>query len=339
MDEVVTTPTTDSGSPSAAVTTTTPTTETSAAVTPTARPTSMRDAFEKAQASVSAKTGTPTTPATETTATEGKPQATKGPIPFDVHETALKNAREKSAAEAMATWRAQHGWAEQADRTKVEQAIRVADAYNADKANFVRQLLAESAADPQLAAVVRSEAARLLGASRGGSSEADFEPDIPVADANGQIVAQTYSAQKVQAIVARAVQDAMAKEVAPLKQAHEARQASETERQIQSTADAHATTKMATAQKWEGFEAHRAEVAKAYREHPSWSLEEAYLDVLHRVILPSRTRTSEAQTLASLKDKAVAQVQTTTGTAATPGKRPMSPQALAKFMEARAGRR
>lgn len=335
MDEVVTTSATDTSTP-AAVVSTTPTTETPAA-SPPARPTSMRDAFDKAQAKLSAPPGAATTQPAETKTPDGTPTATKGPIPFDVHETSMRNAREKTRAEVETEYQTKYGWVEN-QRSQIEQAVQLANLYSTDKAGYVRQLLSEAANDPTLAPVVRSEAARIMGAHRNDAA-IDLEPDISVSDANGQIVSQTYSAQKVQAIVQKAVQDALAKEVAPLKQAHEATQHREALQQIDATAKTQATEVMGRASKWEGFTEHKKEIAEAFRLNPSWTVEQAYLDVLHRVILPSRDRSSQAQTMASLKDKAVAQVETTTGTAAAPGKKLKTPQDLARFMESRAGRR
>jgi hypothetical protein len=301
--------------------------ETPVVATPApARPTSMQEAFKRAEAKSAAPTGT----ATIQPATDGaSPAITKGPIPFESHETILRNAREKTRAEVMAEVQGKYGWAEHVDRATVEQAVELGKLYSTDKAAFVRQLFGDN---PDRAVV--AEAARFLGQQR-GQTDVDTEPDIPVSDANGQIVARTYSAEKVQAIVAKAVQDAIAKEVGPLKQDHEARQHQAALQQITTTAEAQAKSVMARLSTYDGFQANKAEIAKVFRDHPEFTPEQAYLDVLHRVILPSRDRTSQAQTMASLKDKAVAQVETTTGTAATPGKRPTTPQALARFMASR----
>lgn len=336
MDDVVTTPTTAS-TPAPA----TPTPAETPAVTPPERPTSMRDAFEQVQAKHSATPGTPTTQAAETPTTDGKPAATKGPIPFDVHETSMKNAREKTRADVEAEYRQKYGWADTLDRSAAESGVQIARMFAQDREGFVRQMLHDAVADPTLAPVVRSEAARILNGARGQTSpEIDLEPDNPALyDNEGRQLTQAgYSAQKVQALVQKAVQDALAKEVAPLKQAHDTRVQQEALTQLQSTATADATAAMTEASKWSGFAEHKGEIANVFRANPTWSLERAYLDVLHRVILPSRDRTSQAQTMASLKDKAVAQVETTTTTAASPGKKLRTPQDLARFMESRVRR-
>jgi hypothetical protein len=61
---------------------------------------------------------------------------TRGPIPFDRHEQALKNARETAAAEAIK----QYAWANGYNQQDVETAIGLARRLNGDANGFYQQL-------------------------------------------------------------------------------------------------------------------------------------------------------------------------------------------------------
>ena len=109
-----------------------------------------------AQAFASDAATTPETPAQPEAATTQPAESTetqapvnpsvdaKGPIPFDVHKTALENARTKAVAE----YKEKFGWAEQVDRALYEETAQIGHLYRSDKPAFFRQLLSEAAANP-----------------------------------------------------------------------------------------------------------------------------------------------------------------------------------------------
>lgn len=68
--------------------------------------------------------------------TSGQPETKRGPIPFDVHETALKNAREK-AEKATAE---RYAWANGLDPNDVKEALRIHKMLNGDVRGFYAQL-------------------------------------------------------------------------------------------------------------------------------------------------------------------------------------------------------
>ena len=110
-----------------------------------------------------------------------------GPIPFDVHKTALENARTKAVAE----WEQQYGWAKQVDRQAVADAVRLSQMFANDRAGFVRELMGDNP-PPELI----SEFARQLSGRRGAQAEPqEPQPDLPIQLEDGRVV-HLYSADQ-----------------------------------------------------------------------------------------------------------------------------------------------
>lgn len=148
----------------------------------------------------------------------------KGPIPFDVHETALKNARTKAADEALATYKQDFGWAEQIPRATLDSMVQKVQQISADPIAHIRDLVAEVGSHPQWGPQLRSEAARILGGMR-GAPKVDLEPDLEVRNEQGQVVDTSFSAKKMMAIVQHLVDE----KISPLKQESDQRR-TETQR-------------------------------------------------------------------------------------------------------------
>jgi hypothetical protein len=178
----------------------------SASVTPAERPT-FAQAFASDAAPPSTTQAQPeaaTTQPAESTTTEVPvhPSADKtGPIPFDVHKTALDNARTKAIAE----YKEKVGWAENVDRSLIEETAKIGHLYRSDKPAFFRQLLAEAAGNPETLAVLRSESARFLaGGRQPAAAPVDLTPDIPVVDDQGRVVSHSFSAERVTQLLKQA---------------------------------------------------------------------------------------------------------------------------------------
>ena len=254
-----------------------------------------------------ASTGTATTvPATDATATDattaGQTPAKQGPVPYDVHKAALENARTKYVSERQAEWDQQYGWAKTIDRNAVLEADRLGRLYQTNRAQFVRELIADGEMPPDLV----SEFARVLSSRRGQTTQmaetVDLEPDIPLLDANGQFTGKaTYSAEKVQALLQHAVQQAVTevtKTIAPLQKSHEAL---ESERKTEAR-KSFASTLTTETRKQPHFADHepaiKAEFAKATLRNPDDQMEveaalnRAYLTVLTRDVIPHLQSTS-----------------------------------------------
>ena len=258
-------------------------------------------------------TTTASTPAPASGAPASTPEATAapqepGPIPY---------ARFKEINDQLASLR----WAKDVDRTAIQEAERIGRLYQTDRVGYLRNVIAESLADQDLAPLIRSEAARVLAGARGQAPEPAIEPDIPVYDAQGQLVAQTFSADRVQQIVQRAIQEAIGKEVNPIKQTFAQQQAAvkaaeqrqQTERQINAI--------YSRAEKLPLFKEHDAEIAQAMTKftdaHPS---EQVYL-AWAEVVLPKLDQKSQAKLLGHLQTQAAgASVQPNASTSSAPPK-------------------
>lgn len=334
--ETPTLPTTTE-TPSAAPATSAP----SASPSESPRPKSFEEAFE--QVAAKQDQPAPDQPAAAATAQPGAtpPAGTKpepGPIPFKDHKTILENTRTKAAADAVAQYRQQHGWAETVKREDVEQF----QALMADPVDFGIALIEKLRADPTHGPRLRSHAARTLASGR-SQAPVDLSPDLQVTDANGNVVSESFSAKKVQALIAHAVQDAIGKEIAPLKQDRAARlQAIE---QAQAKEKAEATEKLVVAKTDEALAEIRdildgddslfADVSTAMDAHPTWSVHKAALEVRKAKILPAAEGKATQKALASLQQKAGARTANGAGATGAPAK-PRTVKELEQWLAANA---
>src|SRR3990167_4887959 len=125
-------------------------------------------------------------PAAETTGDVVTPALTPGEPPKERWPDILANRRTKASDEGMAEWKQQYGWAESVDRAAVEEASRIGQLYQQDRAGYLKQLTQEALADPTLAPIIRSEAARVLAGAK--QAQPESEPDIPILDQQGNVV-------------------------------------------------------------------------------------------------------------------------------------------------------
>ena len=303
------------------------------------RPTSASQALTQAAASLSSEAAA--SPETSATGTAPAPDqtgalhpSTEGPIPFPVHKTALENARIKAVEE----WRQQHGWAEQVDRASVLEAERLGSLYRQDRAGYVRQLLTEAAQDPTLAPVVRSEAARILGARH--AQPVDLSPDVPVLDEHGNVVTQTLSADRIQARIDAAVAKALGtfgETVKPLLTEREQRQAeaqaAEQARQLEvDVSDLYAEA-IDVLPHFKEHEVAIAQVMDTIPGDPAKAMRQAW----KQVVGPLLSAKAKADVLDSFNKKVAAQTVDGSGKAASTPARPQNQQELARYMRQLAG--
>lgn len=303
------------------------------------RPATALEAF----AQVTADPSTATDPAAIAQVETGAPAPTdkKGPIPFDVHSKALDNARTKASEEALAKHREQFGWAETVDRSAVEQMQKLGQLYTADRGGYVKQLLAESIADPQLAPIVRSEIARILGSSRQAAAPS-FEPDIPVYDGQGVLVNQTFSAEKVRELITHSVAEALGKEIGPIKQDFEARQATAAETEKQAAFDRELDAIWNKNIELPHFAEYQNEIGKVFAAMPLFEIrdgkkvpispDQALQKSWNQVVGSQLEAKAQAKALDTFKTKAAAQTVDGSGKAASTPKRPRTPAELAAYM-------
>lgn len=277
--------------------------------TPSQRPT-----FEQAFASDAARPTTidaaqpeaPTTQAAEAVdvASATNPSTDKtGPIPFEVHKTALDNARTKARAEV----EAELGWAKNIDRATVTEGARIGHLYQTDKPAFIREILAEAMTSPELAPLVRSEAARALGTK---VATPPSVPDVEILDAQGQVVGN------LREIVQKLSAEMAAKEIAPYKQDLSARQERERAQQEHAKLEKSvSTTYQRAMSSLPQFKEHEAEIAAAMKDIPTHDDAGEEIDPLSavqmawaKVVTPERlAANAQKKVLDDLKTKAGAQ--------------------------------
>lgn len=152
---------------------------------------------------------------TEPGSTSAAAKVSDAPIPLTVHQTAMTNARAKERATVLAEVDREIGWARQVPKESLQRMGDIANQINTDPVAFLNQLTAELSAHPTFGPQLRSTAGRTLATGR----EA-LEPDVQVQDANGRVIAMTYSADMVAKREA-ALKSELLQAVAPLRQAHD----------------------------------------------------------------------------------------------------------------------
>jgi hypothetical protein len=343
--------------PSTPVATTTETTSAAPAIsapstsaTTSERPKSFAEALER-----TATVQEPKSPAQPEAATTAQADATvpnsinpkaevKAP-PQDKWPQILENARVKARDEV----ERELGWARGVPKETMQEWAGIAQRMSQDPIAFLSEFTSELHSHPTYGPQLRSHAARTLATGR-GQAQVDLSPDLIVDDGNGREI-QTFSADRVQAIVQHAVQQAIAKEVQPLKSESEQRRAqaqkAEATKALHAKADdaiASVTDILEITDKMPATDRDRllAATNELVEKDPNWrtdpvrAMEKAARLVWRTHVLPTIEARGEAKALDKLKQKAAGNTASGTGAGATP-KRPTNAKELAAYMRAREG--
>lgn len=260
------------------------------------------------------------TPASASPATEGSgPSAgsvttdatAPGPIPYQRFEEV--NRRMKEAEER---WQGvEQSWGEilKADPRQIREALGWVQRVAADPVSHVAELLGELQNDPRYRPQVASQAARILQGLRTMQPKEDPEPQPDLVAENGTPV---YSAPRLRewrewdGRRSKADLDArLAAELKPLKELQQERQRIALEQRT----NADAAQMYQRAKSWHGFAEHEKDIAEAFKANANWTLQDAYLHVLHTKILPAMPAKAQAQVVADLQSKAAAQTLNPSG--------------------------
>lgn len=247
-----------------------------------------------------------TTPAVPETATATATQTAEkppGPIPFDVHKTALENARTKAAQET----ETKYGWAAaipEQHRDTVGTFYRLMDG---DPTQAVEVLISTIANDPQHAPKLRSLLGRLLGTRQPGQAAPTGgfpEPDTEGVDDQGNRI-PLYSAAKFREAIEH-VKRELSAQVQPLQQDFRTRQqqeqAAQAEADVRRDAQTWAEQRYATISAWPHYKANEAAIAAAMQADPSLTEGDAYISV----VVPKLSSQERQSVVASMHDKAAA---------------------------------
>lgn len=307
----------------------------------------MADAMTQAHAKLTAHPGADTT----------RPAAQPGEPPQERWPTILENARKEAAAQSLK---------QALGNLTAEQARELAPWYQraqADPEGFHINGVLEHP-DPmamldKLVTAIRqkhgpetiaSYAARKLAESRGTQ-----EPEFLIPQADGSIGFDKDAFGRWKQWQAQQVAGELRKEIAPLKADADARKAETQRVATEAKLDHWYRSTLSEAQSWEGMrtadgkpsELSQAVGAELQRD-PVWNDPNATLQdnqmALYRAYIkvasPRQRQQGSAALLTSLKQKAVAQTESPSSAAASPGARPKNPAELARYMEkVAAGRR
>ncbi len=216
-------------------------------------------------ASTGAATTQPADPAAATPTTHGVDPSKTGPIPFDVHTTAIKNARTKGAEEARAQWEQQYGWATQVTPQEFEQIRSMTRHFaSGDVEAGLRSLGEQLRKDPAVEAQLRSYHARELARSRQVQPPAETQM-VQVQLEDGTVVALPRDPQAWLAHQQQQWEAGLDQKLQPLRQTHEELQAARQAQAQQFAVDHFVSTTYADVQTWPGMDSAeaRATVANA----------------------------------------------------------------------------
>lgn len=252
---------------------------------------------------------------------QAAPVATKGPVPFEVHDTAMKNARTKGAQEAEAKFRQQFG-----DPTSLAEITTWARRAATDRVGFLRDVINEALADPQLGPQVMSLAGTTLRGQK--------QPQQPAAAAEAPSVftkgqdGQWYYDPSKQDARDQWLRDQFLAEVDgrvnPLEQAHQTQQERELafERQRQQAAWRDRTLTDVKALPF--FTDHEKDIKAAYAAmpptsgHPAEEAQALYKAYI-QVVGAKRDALAQEKVLANLKRQAGASTLNPAATGAPAG--------------------
>ncbi len=180
-----------------------------------------------------------------------------------------------------------------------------ANQFETDPYTFVDAWVDQLAAHPQYQPQILAKAARLLQSRRGTMASAptpvaeEPQPDVPIADAAGNVTGYTYSAsqqKKWQEWNWNAKQSALDERLKPLEDLRSMVDQAREHATAQQHAAQYATTTLAELRQDPYFTQHEAKVKAALMAHPEWGddVKGAYLHVLRTEVFPTIGTSAEA---------------------------------------------
>lgn len=261
----------------------------------------------------------PTPPDTAAPVAETTAQP-KGPIPYERHESILKNAREKTTAEVTRQFQQQYG-----------PSLELGQRINADPVGTVVGLIQGLAEHPDHGQAVISALARTLGSRRGQAAQ-DQEPQADLQAPDGT---QVYSAERLAQIraydrqqILKEVDQRFDQRVQPLQQREQQRLAVERQTQETQAANDRMARVLEPYKQLLGphFETHKPALRTKTAEYveagydAQTALGLAVSSILHSTVTPARVAESQQQLMAQAVAKS-------TGSTSPPGAAPSAPAA------------
>lgn len=311
--------------------------ETSTSSSTGQRPTSMRAAFGQVAAAQTTPTQT-----TETAATvppveqtpDGAMNPKAGEPPQEKWPQILENARKKERESV----EKELGWARSFKQEDLQEWAGYASHMSRDPVGFLQWYQSQLEAHPTYGQQLRSHAARTLAAGRGAAQPVDLTPDLVVDAGDGRQIS-TFSADRVQQIVQHAVQQAIAKEVHPLKEESQQRRAAQEAADYKQRLDAETDATMVEVNDILGITDVKSEDAnrlfaalnQLMEQDKSLTAERAARRIYKSHVQPGLDAKADAKALDKLKQKAAGNTASGTTAAVTP-KKPTNRAELAAYM-------
>lgn len=263
----------------------------------------------------------------------------KGPIPFEVHDTAIKNARETGRKDAEAQFDRDYGWAKAIPKESLQEMHRIATKLSTDPVGFYHELGGQLQRHPVHASALRSEAGRALS----GHANGEPPPDVQLVNEQGQVTGMTYSAEaqaKRDGWLRAQWRDDLQREIGPWKQQEEQRQREALQASITKENEARADAVMADLAEILEYDQKAPEKTLALFQEvdalmaQGVSAHTAALQVRKARVLPQQQQSATAQAAQTFRQKAAAQTADGRSASATPPKRPQTRQELAALLRA-----
>ena len=175
-----------------------------------------------------------------------------------------------------------------------------------DPVSYALELMEELGNHPDHSKALRSQAGRLLRAARLQTPPEDAEPGPDLQADNGELV---YSARQQQAWAKwhdRQSEAALNARLQPLEQSQTEQQQKALAMQVQAEAHDWARNTLTERRQWPHYKDHERDIKQRMVDHPDWSDERAYIDLLQTDILPNLSKTEQTKVLSDLKQKATA---------------------------------
>ena len=262
-----------------------------------------KPAGEPPPAAAPAQPPQPETPPAETVPA---PETAKGPIPYDRHESILKNARTKTETEVTQRFQQQYG-------PHVELGNRI----QADPVGTIVGLIEGLASHPEHGPAVISALARTLGSRRSQAVE-DQEPQADLQTPDGTLVYSAPQLAKREAWVRKQLDASIEQRLQPLQQREQQQIARERQTEAVKAANDRMAKVLEPYKALPEFEANKpairakAEALMGEGHSAETALGLAVVQVLREVVMPSRAAQSSQQLLADAVKKA-------TGSTSAPG--------------------
>ncbi len=262
-------------------------------------------------------------PPAPTTATDTPSTEADGPIPLDRHKKILDGIYKErdDARTQLDSWKA-YEWAKQVPREQFDAMAAWYGKAQANPVEFALGLVEELSGDAQHAAVLRSQAGRMLRAARVEAPAGPTVPDIPIYDEQGQKVASLNDIVQQHLAPYEAKEEARAQREA--KQQEAAEQAA-LDRQVNDYVSSESQAIKAAIQeyphakeRWDAI----VEKAKTYPE--SLPVERALMRAYREVVLPTLPAAAKAEMLGTLQTKAAAATVNPSGAVVAAPRRPKS---------------